>query len=176
MNTNPYTVLGLKPGVSDEALKRRYRALLMRTHPDLNPNDPGARAKTEAVIGAYQQLSDPVQRAAIDVELRRAAQAEQARQRQAADAHKARRRRKPSTQKSKAPSASPHRPSKTSSSRAKKHRSRVTQTVTINGETIQFDNNGSIHVVMGNSEVHIQQSVSSGGRTYQPSQYTLDRL
>ena len=39
---DPYEVLGIQRGASDEEIKKAYRAKCKRWHPDLNPNDPTA--------------------------------------------------------------------------------------------------------------------------------------
>ncbi len=37
---NPYSVLGLSPGATDEEVKKAYRALSRKYHPDANVNNP----------------------------------------------------------------------------------------------------------------------------------------
>ena len=39
---DPYEVLGVQRGASDDEIKKAYRAKCKRWHPDLNPNDPTA--------------------------------------------------------------------------------------------------------------------------------------
>ena len=42
MIDDPYSVLGLTPDASDEEVKRAYRALAKKYHPDMNPGDQHA--------------------------------------------------------------------------------------------------------------------------------------
>ena len=59
MMTDPYEVLGLKRGASDEEIKRAYRALSRKYHPDANVNNPdaaGAEEKFKQVQAAYDQI------------------------------------------------------------------------------------------------------------------------
>ena len=39
---DPYEVLGIQRGASEDEIKKAYRAKCKRWHPDLNPNDPTA--------------------------------------------------------------------------------------------------------------------------------------
>ena len=39
---DPYEVLGIQRGATDDEIKKAYRAKCKRWHPDLNPNDPTA--------------------------------------------------------------------------------------------------------------------------------------
>jgi DnaJ-class molecular chaperone len=55
-------VLGLEPGADPTTLKRAFRQLARRWHPDLNGNDPHAEEQFKAVNEAYAVLSDPVRR------------------------------------------------------------------------------------------------------------------
>lgn len=61
-----YETLGVDRGVDADALKRAYRKLAVRYHPDRNPDDAGAEAKFKEVSEAYQVLSDNEKRAAYD--------------------------------------------------------------------------------------------------------------
>jgi curved DNA-binding protein CbpA len=55
---NPYTVLGIKPGEDPQVIRRRYRLLAGRWHPDRNPDAPlEAERKFKEIAAAYQELS-----------------------------------------------------------------------------------------------------------------------
>ena len=54
---NLYAILGVAPNASDEEIKKVYRSLAMRYHPDRN-DAPGAEARFKAVTKAYEILSD----------------------------------------------------------------------------------------------------------------------
>jgi len=56
---DPYKVLGLEPGASDEDVKRAYRRLAKKYHPDLNPGDREAARKMQEVNAAYEQIKNP---------------------------------------------------------------------------------------------------------------------
>ena len=59
MIDDPYKVLGVSPDASDEEIKRAYRKLAKKYHPDLNPDDKeGAEAKFKEATEAYEILSD----------------------------------------------------------------------------------------------------------------------
>jgi molecular chaperone DnaJ len=59
---NLYAILGVAPNASDDEIKKVYRSLAMRYHPDRN-DAPGAEARFKAVTKAYEVLADPVKRA-----------------------------------------------------------------------------------------------------------------
>ena len=56
---NPYETLGVQPGASDEEIKKAYRTLAKKYHPDLHPNDEAASAKMNEINAAYDLLSKP---------------------------------------------------------------------------------------------------------------------
>ena len=59
MIDDPYKVLGVSPDASDEDIKRAYRRLAKKYHPDLNPGDQEAARKMQEVNAAYEQIKDP---------------------------------------------------------------------------------------------------------------------
>ena len=59
MIEDPYKVLGISPDASDEDVKRAYRRLAKKYHPDLNPGDPVAARKMQEVNEAYEQIKNP---------------------------------------------------------------------------------------------------------------------
>ena len=56
---DPYKVLGVSPDASDEEIKRAYRKLAKKYHPDLNPGDQEAAKKMQQVNAAYEQIKNP---------------------------------------------------------------------------------------------------------------------
>ena len=61
MIEDPYKVLGVSPDASDEEIKRAYRALAKKYHPDRNPGDEEAAKKMQQVNAAYEQIKNPSQ-------------------------------------------------------------------------------------------------------------------
>ena len=59
MIDDPYKVLGISPDASDEEIKRAYRKLAKKYHPDLNPGDQEAARKMQEVNAAYEQIKNP---------------------------------------------------------------------------------------------------------------------
>lgn len=62
---DPYETLGVTPKATDEEIKRAYRKLARKTHPDLAPG-PDAEAAFKEVNAAYDILKDPEARAEYD--------------------------------------------------------------------------------------------------------------
>jgi len=68
---NYYEILEVSPNASPEVLRAAYKSLIQRYHPDRNPGNRQAAERSQAVVQAYQVLSDAGRRAAYDFELRR---------------------------------------------------------------------------------------------------------
>jgi DnaJ-class molecular chaperone len=65
-NEDPYEILGVRRDDSDDAIRKAYRKLAKRHHPDLNPGKPDALARFQAINAANEILSDPAKRARYD--------------------------------------------------------------------------------------------------------------
>ena len=61
-----YETLGVSADISKGDLKKAYRRLAMKVHPDRNPGDSEAEAKFKELSEAYEVLSEPEKRAAYD--------------------------------------------------------------------------------------------------------------
>jgi molecular chaperone DnaJ len=61
-----YEVLGVNRDASDEEIKKAYRKLAMKHHPDRNPDNPNAEEHFKEAKEAYEALSDEQKRAAYD--------------------------------------------------------------------------------------------------------------
>ena len=59
---NLYNILGVAPTATAEEIKKSYRSLAMRYHPD-RATHPGAEIRFNAIKTAYELLSDPKKRA-----------------------------------------------------------------------------------------------------------------
>ncbi|MGO3017842.1 MAG: molecular chaperone DnaJ [Anaerococcus sp.] len=63
---DPYEVLGVDRDISQDELKRKYRRLAKKYHPDLNPGDEEKAEKFKEIGLSYEILSDPEKRSAYD--------------------------------------------------------------------------------------------------------------
>lgn len=61
-----YQTLGVAPSVDADGLKKAYRALAKKWHPDLNSGDKQAEARFKAINEAYEVLGDPEKRKKYD--------------------------------------------------------------------------------------------------------------
>jgi len=61
-----YEVLGVERTVNDDELKRAFRRLALKWHPDRNPGDASSEARFKEINEAYDILKDPEKRAAYD--------------------------------------------------------------------------------------------------------------
>ena len=61
MMEDPYKILGVSPDASDEEIKRAYRNLAKKYHPDRNPGDAEAAKKMQQINAAYEQIKNPSQ-------------------------------------------------------------------------------------------------------------------
>src|SRR5947208_13590435 len=61
-----YAILGVPASASQDEIKKQYRKLAAKHHPDKNPNDPKAADKFKSISEAYQTLGDADKRKQYD--------------------------------------------------------------------------------------------------------------
>ena len=66
MSKDLYQVLGVSRNASTEEIKKAYRKLALKHHPDRNPDDPGSEERFKEVTEAYNTLSDPEKKLEYD--------------------------------------------------------------------------------------------------------------
>lgn len=66
MSDDPYKVLGVKRDASQDDIRKAYRELAKKLHPDLHPGDKDAEGRFKSVSAAYHLLNDPEKRARYD--------------------------------------------------------------------------------------------------------------
>ena len=59
MVSDPYKILGISPGASQEEIKKAYRQKAKENHPDLHPEDPDSTRKMNEINEAYDMLMHP---------------------------------------------------------------------------------------------------------------------
>lgn len=59
MAKNPYDVLGVAHGATEEEVKAAYRRLAKKYHPDVNPGDAQAAQRMNEINAAYDQIKNP---------------------------------------------------------------------------------------------------------------------
>ena len=66
-NKDYYAALGLEKGASDADIKKAFRKLAIKYHPDKNQGNKEAENKFKEINEAYQVLSDPDKKAKYDM-------------------------------------------------------------------------------------------------------------
>lgn len=68
MNLDYYKILGIRDDASEEDIKKAYRKLSKKYHPDANPDNQEAKEKFHEITEAYDILRDPEKRKKYDME------------------------------------------------------------------------------------------------------------
>lgn len=167
---NAYEVLGIAPGIETAALKQRYSELLRQVHPDMNPDDPQAAAKTKRLVDAYEVLSDPSKRSALDSKLREEAEAKRRKQEEAARARReadrkrqaAEQRQKKATQQTTQQEREARGAARARARRRRRANAGISshQEIHVGGTTII--GNGNVHITMNGRTVHSSSGTSQG--------------
>ncbi|HXC53887.1 MAG TPA: DnaJ C-terminal domain-containing protein [Rhizomicrobium sp.] len=63
---DPYEILGVAKGASEAEIKKAFRGLAKKNHPDAHPGDKNAQKKFQEISGAYDIVGDKVKRAKFD--------------------------------------------------------------------------------------------------------------
>ncbi len=66
MARNPYEILGVARGASEADIKKSFRRLAKKLHPDANKSDPKAATRFSEINSAYEILGDEEKRKAFD--------------------------------------------------------------------------------------------------------------
>ena len=65
--TDYYKILGVQRGASEDQVKKAFKKLAIRFHPDKNQDNPEeAKVKFQKIANAYETLSDPEKRRIYD--------------------------------------------------------------------------------------------------------------
>jgi curved DNA-binding protein CbpA len=63
---DPYEILGVAREATQDDIRKAYRRLAKKNHPDLHPGDKGAEARFKAIASAYDIVGDETKRARFD--------------------------------------------------------------------------------------------------------------
>ena len=66
MNRDPYSILGVSEGAGQDEIKKAYRKLAKKYHPDANPGDRSAEERFKEIQDAYDIVGDPGKREKYD--------------------------------------------------------------------------------------------------------------
>jgi DnaJ-class molecular chaperone len=66
MSDDPYAALGVSKTATQEEIRKAYKKIAKKSHPDLNPGDADAAARFKAAAAAHDLLKDPEKRARFD--------------------------------------------------------------------------------------------------------------